>query len=194
MEPEPSDPELEAAIDDELVARRLAGDCEAFGVLWDRYHLRIYVFAYRRLRDREQAEDATAETFRRALAKLATYRGNGFRPWIFAIARNVVFDELRARRRVAAWEDATDLDCGPAIDEMAVARAEAGLVSDLLPRLPQVQREVVELRLAGLAPREIAQVLGKERPAVDMAYHRALERLRVLLGITGGPSGEFRHE
>ena len=175
--------------DDDLVARRLAGDCEAFGALWDRYHLRVYGYSYRRLRDREQAEDATGEAFRRALAKLGTYRGVGFRPWLFAIARNAIVDELRDRRPTVAWEEAGDVDGGPAVDELVIAGAEIDLVANLLPRLTAVQREVVELRLAGLTPREIAHVLGKSRPAVDMAYHRALEQLRTLLGVDGQPGG-----
>ena len=62
----PSDPEFDAATDNELVARTLAGEGEAFGTLWDRHSPRVYGYAYRRLGDREQAEDVTAETFRRA--------------------------------------------------------------------------------------------------------------------------------
>ena len=81
----------------------------------------------------------------------------------------------------------------PAPDDVALANAEMSLVFDLLPRLTTGQREVIELRLAGLAPQEIAQALGKGRPAIDMAHHRAVERLRSLLGISDETAGGRRY-
>src|SRR5262245_48374212 len=71
------------ASDDRLVAGVRLGDRDAFGVLWDRYHLRVYGYCYRYLAKREPAEDATAETFRRALASLNRYYGGRFRAWLF---------------------------------------------------------------------------------------------------------------
>ena len=193
MEKAPSGLELDAATDDELVARTLAGEGEAFGTLWDRHSPRVYSYAYRRLGDREQAEDVTAETFRRALAKLGTYRGGGFRSWLFAIAHNAIIDEVRARRPFVVLDTASDQADIPAPDYVALANAEMSLVFDLLPRLTAGQREVIELRLAGLAPQEIAQALGKGRPAIDMAHHRAVERLRSLLGISDETAGGRRY-
>jgi RNA polymerase sigma-70 factor (ECF subfamily) len=147
------------------------------------------------LGDRERAEDATAETFRRALAKLRSYRGDGFRPWLIAIAHNIVVDDLRGRRPAVTLDDVIDRQAdGPSLDDLALAGEEADLINDLLPRLTPGERAVIELRLAGLAPHEIAQVLGKARPAVDMAYHRALIRLRELLGIGDVATGGLRHE
>jgi RNA polymerase sigma-70 factor (ECF subfamily) len=184
-----------AAPDDEFVARTLAGEREAFGELWDRHYLRVYDYGFRHLGDREQAEDATAETFRRALAKLGSYRGNGFRPWLFAIAHNVIVDELRARRPIVDLYNVADqCDDGPAFDDLVLAGAEIDLVTNLLPRLTPGQRDVIELRLADLTLLEIAQVLGKARSAVDMTYRRALEQLRTLLGIADGVPGGCRDE
>jgi RNA polymerase sigma-70 factor, ECF subfamily len=194
LQPSPTN---DQASDDDLVGRTLAGDREAFGVLWDRYHQRVYGYGVRRLNNREQAEDAMAETFRRALANLPSYRGDGFRSWLFAIAHNVIVDDIRACRLRTSHE--TTIDPGDdviLIDERPMREAEAGvdLVHDLLPLLTSGERAVIDLRLAGLSPSEIARALGKDRSAVDMAYHRALVRLRTRLAIIDEANGGSDHE
>ena len=54
----------------------------------------------------------------------------------------------------------------------------------LLVRLPDHQRQIVELRLAGLTGIEIAQALGRSRANIDVSQYRAVVRLRALLGLT----------
>lgn len=81
-----------ASTDEELVRRAQQGQLEAFGQLYDRHVSSIYGSCYRRLGEREAAQDATAETFRKALVALPTYRPGAFRAWLFAIARHVVVD------------------------------------------------------------------------------------------------------
>ena len=59
----------------------------------------------------------------------------------------------------------------------------------LLPRLPDDQRRVLELRLAGLRGPDIAHVLGRSHGAVRVAQYRAIARLRTMLGV-GGDAGD----
>jgi RNA polymerase sigma factor (sigma-70 family) len=181
--------------DDDLVAWTLRGDRDAFGILWDRHHRRVYGYCYRSLGTREPAEDATAETFRKALASLHCYRPGAFRSWLFSIAHNVIVDEQRRHRPTLPLELAADVgDDSPPLEEVAERRAYLDLVRDLLPRLTDLQRDVIALRLAGLDPAEIAEALDKSRPAIDMAHHRALIRLRTMLRIESPAAGEYRHD
>jgi RNA polymerase sigma factor (sigma-70 family) len=187
--PEPDD----GRSDDELVALTLSGERQAFGELWDRHHRRVFGYGYRCLGHPQRAEDVTAEAFRRALASLRTYRGPGFRSWLFAIAHNVMIDEIRVSRPLVSLDTLAERRAAnEGQGDRAIERIERDVVTDLLPRLAAGEREVIELRLAGLGPAEIALVLGKTRPAVDMAYHRALVRLRTLLGLDNVSSGGHR--
>lgn len=172
--------------DEDLVYRALAGDREAFGALWDRHHRVIYAFSLQRTGHREMAQDATAETFRRALAKLASYRGDGFRSWLFVIARNVIVDAARKRPMVSLDAIPERYSTADDMHDRAVAIADLAQVERALPLLSPAEREVIELRIAGLGPEEIAQALGKSRHAIDIAYHRGLVRLRSLLTSNGG--------
>jgi RNA polymerase sigma-70 factor (ECF subfamily) len=99
-----------SAEDERALAIAAKTDRAAFGVLYDRYVHRVYGFCARRLRTPEEAEDATSRVFTRALAAMPGYRDDGpsFGAWLFAIARNVVVDELRARQgagRATPWSE-----------------------------------------------------------------------------------------
>ena len=177
--------------DEQALAIRAKSDRAAFGVLYDRYVERVYGYCYRRLPTPEEAEDATSQIFTRALAALPRYRDDGpsFAAWLFAIAHNVVVDELRSRRdhaRGGSWGDdeaaaGVDLAAGP--EERALIAEDARELRALLARLPAEQARLIELRLAGLTDKEIAFVLGRSHGAVRVAQHRAVRRLRSMLGV-----------
>ena len=174
-----------ATPDEELVAWAQRGEREAFGAHYDRYLSRVHGYCYRLLGTREAAEDANTEVFMRALAALPAYRAGSFRSWLFAIAHNVVADELRRRRPAISLEAVVLVDRGPSPEEIATAAAERSALLALLSRLSTDQRDVVALRLSGLSAAEIGEALGKPRNAVDGLHHRALLRLRSLVA-TGG--------
>jgi DNA-directed RNA polymerase specialized sigma24 family protein len=66
-------------------------------------------------------------------------------------------------------------------------------VHHALAQLPEEQRRVVELRLAGMNGPEIALALGRSHDSVRTTQRRALARLRTLLGVTS-VAGERRHD
>lgn len=182
----------ETTSDEELVGWAQRGQAEAFGVLFDRYLTRVYGYCYRLLGEREAAQDANSAVFTKALTALPGFRvgtGSGsFRGWLFAIAHNVIADELRARRgteTLAAVEWL--LDPGPSPEDLAIASSERDAVLALLPRLSADQRHVVALRLAGLTAVEIGAALGRPRNAIDGIHHRALLRLKELVATETAP-------
>src|SRR5438094_3907044 len=76
-------------------------DPARFGDLYDRHFERVYAFVVRRVRDRDAAEDVTAEVFHRALAGLRTYqwRRAPFGAWLFRSASNRIVDRPQRVRR-----------------------------------------------------------------------------------------------
>jgi RNA polymerase sigma-70 factor (ECF subfamily) len=158
-------------------------DPRAFAPLYHRYVDDVYRYCYRRLGDAEEAADMTSLIFTRALAALPRYAGTGsFRSWLFAIAHNAVIDgqhQVRSWAPLQAGADQIDPALSP---EEVVLRVDAAReMHAVLIQLPQDQRQVVELRLAGLTNREMAAVLGRSVPAIKMLQARALIRLRALL-------------
>ena len=185
--------------DEATVIARARENPLAFAPLYRRLFPVVHGYCLRRLEDSEEAADATAQTFTRALAGLPRFRpdperpGATFRSWLFAIAHNVVVDAERRRGRDPrslppdASLDARDalgrlVDAGPSPEEWAVAADEGRRLRAVLGMLSEGQRRVVELRLAGLTGAEIAASLGMSVGAVKATQFRAYTRLRTLLG------------
>jgi RNA polymerase sigma-70 factor (ECF subfamily) len=170
-------------LSDETLVTLAQHDRAAFAVLYRRYATAVYRYCDRALGDRAAAEEVTQTVFLRALTALPTCRdGGAFRPWLFAIAHNAIADARRARRPLVALEGALDLpDSAASPEELALAAAERREITTLLAGLPDEEREIVELRLAGFRDKEIAGVLGRSPGAIRTAQYRAVKHLHALL-------------
>jgi len=169
--------------DDAVWAVRARADRAAFGVLYDRYVDRIYAYCRRRLQTQEAAEDATSQTFLKALAAIPRYRpeAGSFRAWLFTIANRVVIDGFRRGKPTTALDDAVEVrDPDPRPERVAIERETSRELYALVERLPDEQANLIQLRLAGLTDREIAEVLASSYGAIRVAQHRAIKRLQEL--------------
>jgi RNA polymerase sigma-70 factor (ECF subfamily) len=204
VEPEDAQPALHALPDDGGLAERawIAAaliDPRAFAPIYQHYFPLIHAYCRRRLRNTEHANDATSQIFINAIQALPRFRqdpkrpGSSFRSWLFSIAHNVVIDHYR-RARPHLSLDATSprndddtanlpilIDDDPTPEERAIASESRSELGDLLRQLPERQRAVAELRLAGLTNAEIAETLGITYPAVRSAQYRAFLLLRELI-------------
>lgn len=168
------------------MARASADDRGAFDELYERHCRAVFTFVLHLTGARPAAEDLLQETFLRVWRGRAGYRGSGeFRAWLFTIARRLTVD--RFRREGHAWEESpAELETAmsaDAPDREAEARDELARLQRALDQLPPAHREVVLLaRLLGAGAEEIAQATGSTPGAVRVQLHRALHRLRALLG------------
>lgn len=152
----------------------------------------VWSYALSRLGDTHRAADATSLTFQRALAALPGFEprrdqeGTTFRAWLMTIARNVVIDETR-RRPTASLDDPTRphrlIDPARSPEDEAILNDDVRQVKEALARLPDIPRQIVELRSFGLRMAEIATMLNMSEPAVKTAHSRACSRLRTLLTV-----------
>lgn len=174
-----------AARDDAALVAAAQADPRAFAPLYARYLQPVYRYCYRRLGTSAAAEDATSEVFVKVLAGLPRYHEDSFRGWLFTIAHHVTVDALRQycpQEPLEAAGEAVDTALTPE-EEIVSAETQRAL----LARLPDDQRHVVELRLAGLTGGEIAGVLGRSVGSVKALQFRALARLRRALDRAATP-------
>jgi RNA polymerase sigma-70 factor (ECF subfamily) len=171
--------------DDATLATLARADADAFGQLYDRYCDQIYRFAYRRLRDREAAEDATADVFFKALRAIGSYKPQvaPFSAWLYRIASNAVTDHLRARRPANSLDTAMETpDRANPVDEQAINRLEADRVWLAVDRLTHAQRTAIILRLGHDLPiAEIAALMDRSEGAVKLLLNRGLTAVRTHL-------------
>jgi RNA polymerase sigma-70 factor (ECF subfamily) len=163
----------ESQDEEELVAAAQA-DPERFLELYDRYFHRVWAYAIRRARNRAEAEDLTSEVFRRALENLRGYewRGVPFLAWLLRIAANT----LAGRREMLGRESP---DAPPDIAGPDPGLERHAMLFQLVARLPEAQRRVIELRyIEQRSLLEAAKALGRTEGAVKQLQRRALEYLR----------------
>ncbi len=165
----------------ELVHQAQSGDVEAFAQLYDAYIQRIYRYIYFRVSDDMTTEDLTAQVFLKACENLDRYKTDRspFIAWLYTIARNLVIDYYRTRKKMLNFEEIVHLaDSGPAPEEEVQGRFELQAMRDALQFLTADQQQVLILRfIAGLRTREIARIMEKREGTVRVLQMRALQTL-----------------
>ena len=173
--------------DQELIKRCLAGDLDAFRDLIEPHQASVFRIALSVLGNREEAEEATQDTFVRVYRGLHSFRGDAaFRGWVCRVAVNTCYNASRRARRRRAVEKAMDPWILPetgsgdkASPESETADREIGRkLRELIRKLPEKLHEVVVLSyLRDLSHDEIADALGIPRGTVKSRLHLARERL-----------------
>jgi RNA polymerase sigma factor (sigma-70 family) len=156
-------------------------DPDAFRVLYDRYAERIARFFVRRTGDRGASLDLTAETFARAWfarERFDDLAGGSAGPWLFGIARNVLYASVANRRMERAACDQLGLELQ---HDSRSEPSETWLegLEEAVDALPARQRRAIELRLIDdLSYEETAAALGCSPTAARIRVSRALSTLR----------------
>jgi RNA polymerase sigma-70 factor (ECF subfamily) len=153
-----------------------------FAELYEANFERVYAFIVRRVQDRHEAEDLTAEVFHHALANLPRFewRGVPFAVWLFRIAANAITDRIRNTKQTVDSSLAEDLD---RTSWQEVERRAT--LFQLVNSLPEDQRSVVVKRFVEeKSIRDIALELGRSEGAIKQLQFRALESLRARAGGT----------
>ena len=152
-----------------------------FGELYENNFERVYAYIARRVGNREEAQDLTAEVFHQALANLARFewRGLPFAAWLLRIASNAIADSWKSKAREQGNPSSDELLSHDIDMEDVEQRAK---LFRLVTTLPDDQRRVIEMRFAReKSIREIAKELGRTGGAIKQLQFRGLEALRAQL-------------
>jgi RNA polymerase sigma-70 factor (ECF subfamily) len=201
-------------MDAELVAVVAAGDTAALAELYERHANAIYRAAFRRVGDRQIAEEVLQDTYMALWhrADLFDPHAGSLLAWLSTIARNRAVDRLRQLGRRPATVPLSAMLGDEDQDDRGVDRALASgtlmgtgsapldperLLEDAALRqeiraamegIPTLERQVLELAYyGGLTQSEISQRLGWPLGTVKTRTRRALLRLREVLSVVLGP-------
>ncbi len=169
--------------DEELVVSYACGNNEAFEELLGRYQQPLFTYIFFTVRDNGIADDIFQDTFIKAITTIqqGKYIESGkFKAWITRIARNLIIDHFRQKKSentISNDHYEVDLFNNPSLceDTVETQMVRAQVFSDvkrLMNSLPDIQREVVEMRYyKDLSFKEIADVTG-------VSINTALGRMR----------------
>jgi RNA polymerase sigma-70 factor (ECF subfamily) len=192
--------------DTELVRRAQAGELEAFEALTSRHEQRVYALAMRMLRQEQDAEDVTQQTFLSVLENLAGFRGEAsFSTWVLRIASHAALKIIRKRKglNTVSLEEATEqsensdsiphpefiADWRQSPEHLVERNEVRRLLDDALTRLDDKHRLVFLLRdVEGLSIQETAEALDLSEANVKVRLLRARLQLREeLTRVLGDP-------
>jgi RNA polymerase sigma-70 factor (ECF subfamily) len=165
-----SEPKADETPDETLVARAVANPGEPEGraaaeELFRRYHGRVYVWCFQRVRDHERALDLAQDALLSACRALGTFEGRSrFSSWLFSIARNRCLSELRApslTRDEGVDPDALE-DRGPGLAADVEERLEEEATLQLIREtLEPVEQRALWLRcFERMSVEDVTRVLG----------------------------------
>jgi RNA polymerase sigma-70 factor (ECF subfamily) len=190
--------ELAHLSDEALVALTARGEERALAELYDRMGGVAFGLAKRILRDQALAEDAVQEAF------LAVWRGSArFVPersrastWVLMLVHRRAVDLVRSsqRRRAESIESAPE-EADPNAADAAFRRLERERIVAALAKLPEREREAIELAYyGGFTQSELAERLGEPLGTIKSRMFSGLKRLRQLLGDDETEPGWTRTE
>jgi RNA polymerase sigma factor (sigma-70 family) len=181
--------------DEELMARVVAGDLSALGLLFERFKGPLFAFLCRFGSDHALAEDVLVDTFLRAYDRRGTYKiGYRVSTWLYTIAHHLIIDRTRRQTRCTSSDEPHITD-PPGTEDTPARDCERSELSDAvraaIAALPEDQRVAIVLReYEGFSYREIGKVVGATEEAVRVRAHRARRALKRALEpyIDEGPS------
>lgn len=147
---------------------------------YDEHSAALLGFAINALRDRGAAEECVQETFVRAWQALDRFdpARSSLRNWLFAIARNVVRDEFRARRRIPVPME-PEITLPDAPDPAAPDPTQTMILSEALGKISTEHSEmVVAVHVLGFSYAELSEALKVPVPTLRTRTYYGLRALR----------------
>ena len=157
-----------------------------------RYSREIYLYLYSLCKSRETAEDLMQEVFLKALLSLPDQNEN-LRAWLYKVARNACFNELRNRKREVEMDPAAKADVYAAeavekkqdsLSDILIRNEQKKMLYEAMLKLPDRQREILELfYFSEMSMKQIAEIMKLTPQNVRVLAYRAKKQLREYMEV-----------
>lgn len=180
-----------------LVERARKGDKTASAELYEKMYDKLYFFALKNVRSKEDAEDIVQEAFMKALESLGELNSSeSFSGWIYSVTYNLCIDKMRGGKRVARFETEDDRD--NAIENSALN--EPVMVPEDYMQNEETKRQIKDV-IDGLRPdmrsavilyyydqmsiAEIAETMNLSESGVKSKLYQARKKIKTKLEKLG---------
>ncbi|MBT2756906.1 RNA polymerase sigma factor [Mesobacillus foraminis] len=148
---------------------------------YDEHSHSVLSYTLMMVRDYQQAEDLTHETFVKAFIHFDSFKGNSsVKTWLFSIAHNLTVDFLRKRKPIPILKEllAGKPDEGPLPEDMVLIQENSEALYKALGKIKETHREIIILRkIKGFTIEETAKILNCSESKVKSVLFRALPAL-----------------
>lgn len=166
-----------------LISHIARDDTNAFETLFHLYHKRVYAFAQSLLNSSHDAEEIVQNVFLAIWNQRKNLNISGsFTSYIFAIARNMVYEQIRQKINKEAFSEyylEHNVEYSFITEEEVAYHELEGKIQQCINLLPERRREIFVLsRIEKLSYKEIAEKLNISENTVDTQIRHALNSLR----------------
>jgi RNA polymerase sigma-70 factor (ECF subfamily) len=176
----------EFVADDKLIDKLRKGDVDAFDMVYHRYAGKLFAFALKYLKSREEAEELVQSVFLKVWENQATLKKEtSFKSYLFTIAYNEICNLFRKRKYLQNFIESAISEKPETSTEMESQiefRFVLEQVDQIIVQLPEKQRVVfLKSRQEGKSSKEIADELGLSKGTVDNYISESLKFIRASL-------------
>ena len=174
--------------DHQLIESTLQGNTQAFSVLVERYQNFVFTIALRILRNREEAEEVSQDSFIKAFEALASFRGDSkFSSWLYRIVYHKSLDRIKKNnkyRTLELFEELTDFETEEIENALHYLQLNErnNLVKKAIDQLPEVESAIISFfYFEELSIQEIAKITTLTEDNVKVKLFRTRKKLFTLL-------------
>lgn len=166
---------------DILLESAKSGNANSFGALYERYAGELYLYAYKFLGNKEDAEDAVQQASVNVYRNIKNIRNSdSFKAYYFKALANCCKNILSKRRlNIVSVEDTNEISSENSTENEII---EKSLLDKALSSLGENEREILLLSVvSGFTSKEIAKIIGLTHSTVRSKLSRTLAKLRTSL-------------
>jgi RNA polymerase sigma factor (sigma-70 family) len=176
-------------IDDQFYIRKIVeGDTKAFAVLVDRYKDLVFTLALRMLKNREEAEEVSQDTFIKVYKSLSKFKGDSkFSTWIYRITYNSCLDTLKKYKQeyqlvtIDEYTEREIVTLDNAFDALA-EKEQQQAIEDCLQSLPKEDSFLLTLYyFEEQSIEDISKIVGLTANNVKVKLFRSRKKLTAIL-------------
>jgi len=147
----------------------------------------LFAFAFRAVRQKEDAEDLVQDTWISALRTVPSFEGRStLRTWLVSILRRRIADRFRRDRPAEQLEEERHAVEGPASEDRLDAYEAAAIANRAMADLTDLERRAVTLcDVEDLDRDEASEAMGVTRGHLRVLLHRGRHKLEASLKASG---------
>lgn len=154
--------------------------------LYMQYKKDVYGYLISLTHNPSLSEDLLSETFLKAIRSLSGFKHNSsVKTWLFAIARNLWYQHLRALKPQVEYSDLMEIYISENIDDNYIKRETLNRVWELLAAKDERTRKIINMRIEGISYNEIAEQIGISESSARVIDFRTKKWLKSILEREG---------
>jgi RNA polymerase sigma-70 factor (ECF subfamily) len=171
---------MENQVENELVAKAVCGDRNAFSCLVESNYMLVYRTAYKYTGHKEDAEDITQEVFVKLGRAIHSYKGEAsFKTWLYKITANSAKDYFRKNKnknsKETPFSEGFDAESNDQNQEDILFSKQILQALNLLPE--KLKEAIILVYSEGLNHAEAGAILGCSEGTVSWRVHEARKKL-----------------